>query len=124
MDDGACDLDTWETRTVRRLTRLFRAERRGGFERRSPRAVQQLIERRGAMIDALIEAETRRRRSATEPSPPFAAALTGLVIEVRRCREPIATRLGWIEAELRLRSGDAPGSGVRGGGGGQLLGRG
>jgi hypothetical protein len=119
----ATDLDAWETSAARRLCRLFRAER-GGIEGRKALTVRRLVERRGALIEALIAAEDRRGGGRAAPSPKLVQAFAELALEVDRCRAQATTRVERLRWALRLRLGDRQASGVRGDGGGRLLGRG
>lgn len=123
MTNVAPDLDAAQRRMARRLARLFRIERAGRFEQR-PVAAVRLMERRGALIDALIATLSQRRSGTDLRSPGLEGALADLAFEVRRSRERAKTRLERLHAELRLRRGDMPPSGLRGSGGGKLLGRG
>jgi len=117
--DPAIQLDM-----TRRVTRLFRIERNGRLARRPAATARYLIERRGAVIDALIAAAARQRGSAAAGSPELDQALHELASEVGRCRPSAELRRQELAAELRLRRGDAPLSGVRRYSGGRLLGSG
>lgn len=109
---------------TRRLARLFRLERLGRLERCPAAMARRLIERRAALIDAVIAgAEYRRRADAAAAHPPaLIDALDELALEVGRCRPAAERRLRELTDELSLRRGEAPPSGLRGGAGGRLLG--
>jgi hypothetical protein len=109
---------------TRRVARLFRIERAGGLERRPVATVRHLIERRGALIEALIAAGEPPRAGAESGPSVLEQALRELAIEVGRCRPSAEQRLAALTAELRLRRGIAPASGVRRDSGGRFLGSG
>lgn len=113
-----------EYRLARRLSRLFRVERAGRFERHAAVAARRLIERRGRLIEALIATEQRRREAALPPPRALHEALLALADEARRSGAAAADRLTRVQRELRLRRAGAPGSGMRGAPAGRLLGRG
>jgi hypothetical protein len=124
MSEIAEGPDCWESRTVRRLSRLFRIERAGGFERRAAPTVRRLIARRRGLIERLIASDLGRRPSRAARAARLDAALSDLAGEVRQSQEFAAIRLERLEAELRLRRGDGPATGIREGAGGHLLGSG
>jgi hypothetical protein len=111
-------------RLARRVARLFRIERAGRLERRPVATARHLIERRGALIDALIATGEFDRRGQHDGPTMLDQALRELAIEVGRCRLPAEQRLAALVAELRVRRGVAPTSGLRGSSGGRFLGSG
>jgi len=121
MNDVAQGPDCWESRMARRLSRLLRIERAGGFERHAAPTVRRLITRRGGLIEQLIASHARHR--SAHPTG-LDAALIDLAYEVRQSQQFAAIRLQRLEAELRLRRGDGPATGIREGAGGHLLGSG
>lgn len=124
MPSDATDLDACESRLVRRLGRLFRIERAGRFDERSPLTVQRMIKRRDAVIDELLALDADRRDAIGAPSADLVRALTDLSLEVQQSREPAAARLRRLEAEIRRRATEAPAIGLRKNPGGRLLGSG
>jgi hypothetical protein len=118
------DLDTCERRLARRLSRLFRIERTGGFDRRPAATIRRLIERRGALIDELIALERRRRSGAAAGSAALHRSMAELAGEVRRSRDRAEAHSARLQAELGLRRGRGPATGLRGGTSGTLIGRG
>lgn len=108
-------------RIARRLSRLFRIERSGGFDRRPAETVRRMIERRDALIDALIAFQ---RRHEEAPSPALLRSLAELADEARYAQEYAEAQVVRLRAELGLRRGDGRPTGLRGGAEGQLLGRG
>jgi hypothetical protein len=124
MSPAVADPETGLRRTARRITRLFRIERIGRLERRPAATIRRLITRRGALIDALIAAERRRRSDAETRPPALEQAFAELALEVGECRPSAERRLFELAAELRLRRGEVPPTGLRPSIGGQLLGRG
>jgi hypothetical protein len=118
------ELDAAESRIMRRLGRLFRIERTGGFDRRPTATVRRLVERRGALIDRLIALDDRRGAVFAPRSGGLDEALADLRREVERARPHAQTRAQRLTAELRLRRGGGVPTGLRGGAGGQLLGKG
>ena len=121
-DDNARDPDIRQTHVVRRLCRLFRIERAGGFEGRPAAIARLLIARRDTVIDELVAVEMRRQRDAQQPSAVMTEALQELRFEVDQGQEPAAARLRALQAELRKRSVGAPGSGLRNTARGRFLG--
>jgi len=118
------DLDARACHTVRRLCRLFRIERTGGFEHRPIAMVRRLIARRDALIDALIALEPRRHAGAAAGSAALHSSLTELAREVWRSREHVEARIERLRAELERRRSEGPPTGLRERVGGQLIGRG
>ena len=118
------DLDARQCHIARRLARLFRIERTGGFERRPMAVIRRVIERRGALIDELIACERRRPNALTGSSAALEQALTELAVEVQQARECIEMRLARLRTELGLRRGAGPPSGIRDRASGRLIGRG
>ena len=113
-----------QSRLVRRLGRLFRAERTGVFSRRPAETAWRLIARRGELMAELTRAERRHREERVPPSPDLREALRELAAEVALSRTYGETLVAGLGLELRARRGEAAPSGLRDGGGGRLLGRG
>lgn len=114
-----------QSRIVRRLGRLFRFERAGAFARRSAGTAWRLIARRGELLAELSRMERRRRDAQVPPSPDLDAAVKELADEVALSRTYGETLVAGLEGELRARRRlDAKPSGLRGSGGGRLLGSG
>jgi hypothetical protein len=113
-----------EGRIARRLARLFRIERLGGFERRSPATASRLVERRGALIAQLIALDDRRGSVFAPRTGALDEALRALAREVERGRDSAVARADRAMAELQLRRGGWLQRGIRGGARGRLLGRG
>ncbi|MGA8756411.1 MAG: hypothetical protein WB611_08765 [Stellaceae bacterium] len=113
MSETEPDVMRSESSTARRLTRLFRIERRGGFDRRPVAIVRQLIARRGALVEALLMLDLQRRMSATRSSAELDWALAGLSREVDRARDRAAKRLEQIVKDLRLSRGEGLATGIR-----------
>ncbi|HTT78229.1 MAG TPA: hypothetical protein VMF86_00980 [Stellaceae bacterium] len=109
---------------ARRLVRLFRIERVGRLQRRPVATARHLIERRGAVIAALVAAEEPARSGEMTGVPALDDALRQLASEIGRCRPPAEQRFHELAAELRLRHGDMTSSGLRRSPGGRLLGSG
>jgi hypothetical protein len=111
-----------ESRIARRLERLFRIERRGGFARLPAPTLHRLTERRARLIEALAELERARRAAHPARSPALDPALAGLAEEVSRSL-PLATgQVEALRAELEQWHGGT--SGLRDSSGNRLLGRG
>lgn len=113
-----------EARTARRLGRLFRIERAGGFVRRTAETVWRLIERRGALAAELGCIERARRAAAAPSSPELDGALRELAAEICRSRDDAEARVAVLRAELDQRRGRGAATGLRSPGAGRLLGSG
>ncbi|HYM72885.1 MAG TPA: hypothetical protein VET89_07885 [Stellaceae bacterium] len=143
-DGPGLELALRESRAVRRLVRLFRIERKGGFERWPITTVRRLVDRRARLLDGLDELETARR-SLPESMPgslpesmlqsmpgslsrslpaELGVALGELAGEIVAARQSCESRAARLAAELRQRRGRTGASGLRGSGAGQLLGQG
>lgn len=124
MIDEATALLRREYRTARRLARLFRIERLGGFARLPGETRRRIVERRGALIGELVGIDAKRMSLAPWTTPDLDVAMGSLAREVDRteqhCRELIA-RIG---AELERRRGMGTATGLRDGADGRLLGSG
>ncbi len=107
-------------RAARRLARLFRIERRAGFERWPPATVRRLLARRAALIAELAGLE--RRRLAAIAAEALDPALADLRREVERSFAPARARLQRIGKDLRVSRVASLPTGVRDGGGGRNLG--
>jgi hypothetical protein len=113
-----------ESRAARRLGRLFKIERGGGFEHRPVAAVQRLIERRGTLVTELLLLDGMRRSLNPPLSPELEQALAELACEVDGSLDHSQTRVDRLREDLRLRRGEGMTSGVRDGAIGLVLGRG
>jgi hypothetical protein len=113
-----------ESRAARRLGRLFRIERAGGFDRRPAAVVQRLIERRGSLVEELLLLDAMCRSLDLPRSVELEQALEDLASEVGRSLCHSQTRVERLYTDLRLRHGAGFSTGVRDGAGGLLLGRG
>lgn len=116
------DLAMRECRAARRLSRLFRIERLGRFERHPIETVRQLIGRRAVLVDELAQLEAKRRALAAPLPAALDAALGELAREVDAARQSCLARAEQLAAELGQRRGEGRATGLRGGGAGQLLG--
>lgn len=113
-----------EIRVARRLVRLFRIERSGGFARRSNATVQQLLERRGVLIDELLRLEAKRRSFTAWTPAELDLAMVALKLEADRAERSCQALFARLGAELGRLHGASEPTGLRDGAGGQLLGRG
>ncbi|HXP31699.1 MAG TPA: hypothetical protein VN832_11450 [Stellaceae bacterium] len=124
MASSSADLPWQVCRAARRLNRLFRIERAGGFARRREDVVARLLRRRHALVDEFLRLETERRaRSATLPRE-LRDAVNDLAQEVERSRRKTEDRVERLRAELRLLRGEGTPTGLRGSMGGRVIGRG
>jgi hypothetical protein len=125
-DPETPNLDTHERRIARRLSRLFRIERIGGFDRRPAATVRRLIARRGALIERLIAIERQRysQEYSLKHSAALQQAMTDLSAEVRQAQEQAAARAERLRLELRLRRGAGLPTSMRSTASGRLIGRG
>lgn len=121
MSEIPFDPEADARRIARRLSRLFRIERSGGFDRRPAATVRRIVERRDALIDALIAFQ---RQHEEAPTAAFLRSLAELADEVRYAQEYAEAQIVRLRMELGLRRGDGRPTGLRGGADGQLLGRG
>jgi hypothetical protein len=124
VSESGAEAIWFEIRTARRLARLFRIERRGGFDRRPAAIIGRLIERRGALVAALVATDLRRRAVAVRPTAGLDQAIAALSGEVRRALPCAQRRLEQIGKDLRLSRGEGWSTGILDSGGtGQPLGR-
>jgi hypothetical protein len=124
MIDDAITLLEREYRTARRLARLFRIERAGGFARWPTQTVRQLIERRASVVGELMRLDARRLSVAPSTTADLDIAIGALAREVDCAEQQCLKRLADLGAELEKRRGIGTATGLRGGGGGRLLGSG
>jgi hypothetical protein len=117
------DIVVHESHLARRIGRLFRSERAGRPARRQELA-QRLFRRRGELIDALIRTDAARRDLQIPLSPELASAIEALWHETGGARRDADARLDRLRADLLMARGDGIPSGVRGGAGGRIIGRG
>jgi len=114
-----------ESRAVRRLGRLFKIERAGGFARRPAETVWRLIARRSMLMTELSRLERQRRAASAPSSPELEAALAELAREVDLSRQYGLMLVEELGAELRARRGNGVATGLRDHSpGSRLLGRG
>jgi hypothetical protein len=113
MSEDAAALARLEIRAARRLARLFRIECRGGFERRPVTIVTRLIERRGAVVAALLAVDLERRALAVRPPAELAVALRELAREIDLALPYARARLEQIGKDLRLSRGEGWVTGIR-----------
>lgn len=109
---------------IARLARLFRAERRGLFERRPPDMVATLLQRRGRCITLLLRLEQERRRHAPGSDPVLDAAVVTLGAEIDAASGYVSAARVRAGAELRQLRGQGEASGLPGSSSGTILGRG
>jgi hypothetical protein len=124
MAASASDPIARQGRIVRRLRRLFRFERAGAYARRSAETAWRLIARRAELMAELSGIERRRHEARVPPSPELREAIGELAAEVALSRTYGETLAAGLNAELRARRGETAPSGLRGAGGGRLLGSG
>jgi hypothetical protein len=121
---AASDIAVRESRLARRLGRLFRVERRGGFARRPPELAGHFLRRRGALIDELIATEVQRRAQAVPSSTELRQAAEALGREIRESRVSVDARIEQLETELRAARGEGMTTGMRNGAAGRVIGHG
>ena len=124
MTETKSDLHLRESRTARRLGRLFKIECAGGFDRRPLVTVWQIIERCGALVRELLKLDDLRRSLALSRSAELDQALRDLVRNVKLALNCARNRAEKIDGDLRARRGEGITTGIRSGRDGQLLGRG
>jgi hypothetical protein len=111
-----------QSRAARRLARLFRIERNGGFERWPPAVSRQLIERRGQLIEAMLT-DLKRQAIVAQPSAEVDRALAHLSREIEGAVDHVRAQLQQIGKDLRLSRGEGLPSGIRNSPGGHPLGK-
>lgn len=122
MIDDATVVIRQEYRTARRLARLFRIERSGGFARLPPELTQRLAKRRGEVIDELIRLDAKRMSLAPWATADLDIAMGALAREVDRAEQRCRELLAELGAELERRRGLGRATGLRDGVDGRLLG--
>ena len=122
MPDPGIDLADRESRIARRLERLFRIERNGGFARFPVETIARLVERRAALLETLAGLEATRRAGQPMRIAVLDAALEQLADEVARSLPIAEARVDRLRGELGRRGSTA--SGLRDDRGSRLLGRG
>jgi hypothetical protein len=113
-----------EVHAARRVGRLFKIERTGGFDRRPAATVRRLLDRRGALVTELLLVDGMRRSLPSPHSAELDQALRELASEIRQSlhhSERLMERLG---TDLRIRRGAGLPTGIRDSADGRLLGRG
>jgi hypothetical protein len=83
-----------DANAVRRLARLFRIERHGGFARRPPAIAARLVQRRGELVEAVQRLDPGRSDGLDE-------ALALLAREVDLALPLAAARVAALAAELQ-----------------------
>lgn len=111
-----------ESGLARRLARLFRIERNGGFGRWPVAIVRKVVERRGALIEALMTIDSNRHSIAAPPSEELDAALDDLSRESEHALNRARKQLEQISNDLRLSRGEGLATGIRTTTGGHTLG--
>jgi hypothetical protein len=124
MSDTFRSLVGQELLAMKRLTRLFRAERHGSFERRRADIVRALINRRGDCIGKLFRLDAERRRSAVPANAELNQAAVALAQEVNTARSYAGAAADRLHAEIKTLRGEGALSGVTGLSTGKILGRG
>jgi hypothetical protein len=124
MSESKSDLHLRESRTARRLGRLFKIECAGGFDRLPLVTIWRIIERRGALIRELLKLDDLRRSLASSGSAELDRAIRELARNVSRASNCARSRAEKIDGDLRARRGEGVTTGIRSGPDGQLLGRG
>jgi hypothetical protein len=124
MIDSTAEMIVRESRAARRLGRLFKIERAGGFDRRPVATVRRLIERRGTLVSELLVIDGMRRALNPPHSAELEQALAELAREVNGSLHHSQTQVERLHTDLRLRRGEGMPTGVRDGASGLLLGRG
>ncbi|MFZ2008263.1 MAG: hypothetical protein WAV02_24500 [Stellaceae bacterium] len=122
MIDEATALIRQEYRIARRLARLFRIERSGGFARRPAELVRRVAERRGAVIDELMRLDAMRRSLAPWATAELDIAMGALRREIDRAEQRCRELLAELGAELERRRGLGTATGLRDRADGRLLG--
>lgn len=123
MSDSAPALACRESRAARRLSRLFRIERNGGFDRRPVATAEQLIERRGALIATLESVDCERRLATDRSSEELDRAMAELAREIALSRDRIRMRHQQIVNDLLLSRGEGLPTGIRNSPNGHPLGK-
>ena len=123
MSDSGPALACRESRAARRLVRLFRFERNGGFDRRPVATAAQLIARRGALIATLESVDCERRLAAGRSSEELDHAMAELAREIALSRDGIRMRHQQIINDLRLSRGEGLPTGIRNSPNGHPLGK-
>ena len=122
MTDPSGELADRECRIARRLERLFRIERNGGFTRFPVETVARLVERRAALVETLAALDATRRAGRPMRIAALDSALEELAAEVARSLPHAEARVERLRRELGRRGGS--GSGLRTDRASRLLGRG
>ena len=124
MTETKSDLHLRESRTARRLGRLFKIECGGGFDRLPLVTIWRIIERRDAVIRELLKLDDLRRSLAPSRSAELDQAIRELARNVTQASNCARSRAEKIDGDLRARRGEGITTGIRGRPEGQLLGRG
>ena len=123
MSESGTDPTRLEIRSVRRLARLFRIEYHGGFDRRPVADIGRLVERRNALVAALLTTDLQRRALAVQPTTELDQAIAELSGEVDRALPWVHTRLKQIGKDLQLSRGEGWSTGIRDNSHGHALGK-
>jgi len=124
MIDSETALTRRQIQIVRRLSRLFRVDRCGRLRRRGIDTVRRLIDRRGALIEELMQVDARRRAFASGTPGELDLAMMSFATEIEQGGRHCLAALAELGAELGRLRGEGAASGLRGESAGQLLGRG
>ena len=124
MTETKSDLQLRESRTARRLGRLFKIECAGGFDRLPLVTIWRIIERRGALIRELLKLDDLRRSPVSSRSAELDQAIRELARDVKLASRCARNRAEKIDGDLRARRGAGVTTGIRSGPDGRLLGRG
>ena len=119
----AAQLNLRETRLARRIGRLFRIERMGGFDRCPQLAIDELIRRRGVAIAELQRLDDARREAEITAPSSLRSAFWMLADEVNASQAAAESRKALLAAELQQRRARGT-TGLRDGRGSRLLGSG
>jgi hypothetical protein len=117
------NLSLQESRTARRLNRLFRIENADAFARRPVGTHRRLIERRAVLVEQLLVLDDARRSLCEPRSPELDRALMELTRAVTQALAPARARVKRIEEDLRVRQSRTASTGLRDIGIGRMLGR-
>jgi hypothetical protein len=113
-----------ENYLLRRLSRLFRAEREGRLSGRRNGVGERLVRRRGDLIEALLRTDAARRALRLPISPELRRAAASLAAEAAQSRHTADARLQQLRDDLLIARGDGIPTGIRGAAGGRIIGRG
>lgn len=113
-----------EHRIMQRLSRLFRLERHGRFDRWPIGFVFALIARRGRCIEELITLDAERRRCGAAADVRLNHAARTLAREIDNGLRPAEARADRLHSDVKVLRGEGRNSGMKGFSTGKILGRG